>query len=224
MTSCARGCTIARRHARDCSDAGDCLGCQPRDAEHGLLCHGCHKWLLDMLATAPGQVALLETAKAASLAHPFEDAGERRADDGAPTPYSLAVHDTIMALTDILNAWVDMLCEDYCMAGPADHDVASVAAWLTAQHRRLEACDGIADLWEELSEVMSQAHALAPWREEMTRVKGVPCPCCHRCSLVIFGGDEDVTCLRCHEVIPPGRYARWVHEHVERMQRAEVTA
>lgn len=225
MSECARGCVVARRHATDCEDTETCRGCLPRDAEFGLLCYGCHMRLMDMLTTAPGQVALLETVKAATLAHPFKEDHERGGgeDDGAPTPFDLAVHDTIVAIGDVLSAWVEMLCEDYAMAGPERFTVYSGSTWLRAQHARLEACPGIGDLWQELADVMAQAHALAPWREEQTRIKGVPCPECHRTRLVLFGGDEDLTCLTCNARVSPGRYAIWSRDYVRQQRGEEAT-
>lgn len=215
--TCARGCKVARRHAADCDghDARgrDCRGCEPRRAEYGLLCYGCHKRLADMLKTAPGQVALLqtETVKVGSLAHPLKDDADSvpGPGDGPDAPYNLAAHDTIVLIGDILLAWVEMLCEDYRLRGPQVFDVQTGSTWLLAQLERLEYCDGIGDLWTELAEAMSQAHALAPWREEMQRIRGIPCPSCHRCNLALFGGDEDVTCLACGVMVPPARYAIW---------------
>jgi hypothetical protein len=74
---------------------------------------------------------------------------------------------------------------------------------------RIEASDFTKDLWEELAHVTSEAHALAPWRPELRRVEGIPCPECHNCALVIFGGEEDVSCLECRLIIPKERYLIW---------------
>lgn len=93
---------------------------------------------------------------------------------------------------------------------PSRFRVDTAAHWLRAQHERFEYLDTIADDMEVLLQRMSQAHALAPWREEMERMNGIECPRCHAYALVHFGGDEDVTCLRCNEAIPPGRYTIWV--------------
>lgn len=92
---------------------------------------------------------------------------------------------------------------------PVRFEIHAACLWLRAQLGRLEVCPGIGDLWDELGEVISQAHCLAPWREEAARLKGIECPCCHAMSLVRFGGDEHVTCQRCQESIPPERYAIW---------------
>lgn len=99
---------------------------------------------------------------------------------------------------------------------PAVFAIASAAGWLAAQVARLEAVAGIGDLWGELAEVMSQAHALAPWREQAAVLRGIECPCCHRTALRLFGGDDFVTCLHCHEIIEWARYAIWVRLLQER--------
>lgn len=92
---------------------------------------------------------------------------------------------------------------------PARFHVDSAAPWLRAQIQRLEHVEGIGDTWEVMAEAMSQAHALAPWRAEQARVKGIPCPECHRYALTLFGGDENITCTCCNASITPGRYAVW---------------
>jgi len=93
---------------------------------------------------------------------------------------------------------------------PVRFEIHAACLWLRAQIERLEACPGIGDLWDELGEVMSQAHCLAPWREEAARLKGIECPECHAIALVRYGGDEHVTCQRCNAHVSPGRYAIWV--------------
>lgn len=92
---------------------------------------------------------------------------------------------------------------------PTRFTVESAAPWLRAQIVRLEHLNGIEDTWQELANAMSQAHALAPWREQATRMNGIPCPECKRMGLVLFGGDENVSCTVCHASITPGRYTIW---------------
>jgi len=95
---------------------------------------------------------------------------------------------------------------------PVRFEIHAACLWLRAQLERLEDCLGIGDLWDELGEVMSQAHALAPWREESARLRGIECPECHAVALVRYGGDEHVTCQRCNAHVSPGRYAIWTRE------------
>lgn len=103
---------------------------------------------------------------------------------------------------------------------PPEFEVSSASKWLLAQLALLETCPGIGDLWSELAEVMSQAHALAPWREQAATLQGIECPECHRTTLRLFGGDEDVTCTTCHAIIGWDRYAIWVRELQQRRETA----
>lgn len=103
---------------------------------------------------------------------------------------------------------------------PLRFTVDSAAPWLRAQILRLECQDGIGDNWEVLADAMSQAHALAPWREEAVRMNGIECPECHACALMHFGGDENVTCTRCNASITPGRYSIWTRELEQRKASA----
>jgi len=93
---------------------------------------------------------------------------------------------------------------------PARFEVKSAAGFLLAWLDRFEVMDCVGDELESFGAIMSQCHSLAPWREEMARLTGIPCPACHANALARFGGDENVTCIRCNESIPPERYGLWV--------------
>lgn len=69
--------------------------------------------------------------------------------------------------------------------------------------------DQIQAAWYDLSALMVEAHTLAPWRAERRRIAHVPCPTCERKRLVIFGGDDFVTCLECGTVITSTRFDIW---------------
>jgi hypothetical protein len=103
---------------------------------------------------------------------------------------------------------------------PLRFEISSASRWLIAQLERLESSPGIRDLWGELADVMVQAHALAPWREQAAALKGIECPECHRNTLRLFGGDENVTCTTCRASIPWARYAVWVRELAQRRGEA----
>lgn len=259
-TPCARGCIRARRHLSDCDDR-ECRGCQPREAEFGRLCFGCHQRLLNMLHTAPAQHALLlavvePSSSQALTAETRVHYPQPRTDSSGPLymqpahrgmsaegsePVRVAALDTAQALDDVLSQWVEMVAADHALSGPvqlvtgaqaehgkhgrwrrmddgepvwteppARYEIGTASRWLVAQVGNLEASEGIEYLWTELAEIMSQAHALAPWRQQATRLPAIECPCCHRPALTLFGGDEDVTCTACHEIVAWARYAVWV--------------
>lgn len=91
----------------------------------------------------------------------------------------------------------------------------SARKWLVNNLARLEAQEWVADDAEKLWEVMSRAHALAPWRDEPQRIPSIPCPYCHRVALQQSGGKEDVTCTACETDIPASRYLIWARMHEE---------
>lgn len=228
--TCARGCTVARRHLSACEDQEACRGCQPRQAEHGWLCYGCHKRLVNLLEVSPGQVTLLRymvgTAGEYEMSSPtVAKLGTGwRTDDAQPwatlyakngpsgmsasEPIRVACIDVEREIDDRISLWVVNLVNDYAM-NDVGAGVESGSAFLLRQIERLEWRDGIGDELEAFCEIMSRAHSLAPWREQVARLHGIPCPECHATTLVIFGGDEDVTCVRCKATMPHSRYLLW---------------
>jgi hypothetical protein len=145
-------------------------------------------------------------------------------------PIRLACLDVAQELSDWLSQLVERLCDDYAMTGPprslngpesdpqrCGHppfrfEVVTASEWLVEQIGRVEYYPGIADDFEDLRMLMAQAHALRPWREQVARIPGVPCPNCHRTTLVRYGGEVDVECQTkwCGSVFEPERYGVWV--------------
>lgn len=228
--TCARGCTVARRHLAACEDQETCRGCQPRTAEYGYLCFGCHKRLLNLLEVAGGQAMLLDvmagltgevemtaltTAKIRTMWRTASDQDFRYlyarsaiASHQASEPLRLACIDSQREIVDRLELWVMHLVNDYRTPEPGDtpHEMGE---YLLRHVERMEWRDAIGDELEKFCEVMSQAHSLAPWRETAARLRGIPCPECHATTLVMFGGDSDVTCLRCKAAMTHARYGVW---------------
>ena len=56
---------------------------------------------------------------------------------------------------------------------------------------------------------MLPALSLARWRATAARLRGIPCPECLATTLVMFGGDSDVTCIRCKAAMTHARYGVW---------------
>ena len=102
------------------------------------------------------------------------------------------------------------LCEEQHLIGPDRRDPESCARFLLTWLSTVERQAWVEALFEELAWLTTDSHAQAPWRPEMRRVSGIPCPGCGQCSLVVFGGESDVTCLDCREIIPESRYGIWV--------------
>ncbi len=51
------------------------------------------------------------------------------------------------------------------------------AAFLLVQAEALAGHPEVATAWQELADLMSRAHALAPWRPAPTKLEGIPCRC-----------------------------------------------
>lgn len=209
--ACIRGCTRRRRHLTECPGDEDCRGCEPRRAEYGRLCWPCHKRLELMLTQAEITERWLtgnlpSGMKAARGRQDYEQRGSQR---DAPAPLNLAILDVRQLLADRLSAWVDDLCERRDLTGPGRHGIVADAAYLVTWLDVIERFDWIGDWWEELSETLSDAHALAPWRPEAMRLPSIECPECHAMALVIFGGESTVVCTDCRGHFDESRFGVW---------------
>jgi hypothetical protein len=136
----------------------------------------------------------------------------------SPAPLKVALLDVRDLLADRLAIWVDHHCEDSGVKGPERHTVEADAAHLLRWLNSIAWWDIMADWWDELAECFTDAHALAPWRPVAKRVPGVPCPECEEVNLVIFGGEEDITCLTCRSTIRSEHFQLW--EQIVRDGRA----
>lgn len=109
--------------------------------------------------------------------------------------------------------------EDYTWTEPpVRYVIGPGARWLYAQIARFEQRPEIGDLYEELGEMMSRAHALAPWRKECAVLDGIECPECHKMGLVRYGGDDFVSCTKCNAHMAEDRYWIWVKILTEERQ------
>lgn len=208
MSDCARNCTYRNRHGDQCS--GDCTGCLPRRADHGTLCWPCHRRLELMLTDMPNMAAWLDAHLPIGQRSNAKQDWERSSkQEYPPPPIDLGIHDHLDILHVSLSGWVDALVEDTDLVGPDHRDITSTSSYLLTHLDRVEAADWADAMWDELAQNCSDAHAMAPWRPELRRVDGIPCPECHSCALVIFGGEEDVSCLECRTIIPKQRYLIW---------------
>lgn len=212
-SECIRGCSLYRQHLTDCEDRETCQGCLPRRAEHGRLCHTCHRRLELMLYDAPTVDSWLTGNLATGQGGGSDDlhvTGSRE----MPLPIKVGIYDERGLIRDSLAAWVDDVVETLGVTGPLSHTVANDARFLQTWLTSIERMDPIGDWWEELAEHTSQAHALAPWRPAVRRISAVPCPRCSETNLVIYGGDSDVTCQSCKAMMTENEF--WLWENVLR--------
>lgn len=216
--ACIRGCSLYNRHLSDCEDQDECRGCLPRRAEHGNLCWPCHRRLELMLTDAPTVYRWLtgNMGSGQGAARARQDY-ERGGGEGSPAPIKVDLFDQRQLLADRLALWADDLAETKAITGPEQHTVEADVEFLMTWLPGIERFYWIGDWFEELAETLSDAHSLAPWRPEVKRVSGIPCPECEETNLLIFGGESDVTCGSCRTIIPEKRYGIW--ESIIRSER-----
>lgn len=205
--ACIRGCSLYQQHLSDCE--GDCKGCLPRRAQYGHLCHTCHRRLELMLHDAPTVDRWLTGNLSGG------QSGESEKLTGSKElrlPIKVSIYDERQATRDSLAVWADDVAETLGVRGPLRHDVEADAKFLRTWLTSIERLDPIGDWWEELAEHISNAHALAPWRPEMRRVPGVPCPRCEETNLRIYGGETDVCCGSCKAMMTENEF--WLWENV----------
>lgn len=207
------------RHLTDCdginpASGKECRGCLPRRASVGLFCSTCHRRFELMLTDAPTVHRWLTGNLAAGQGQVVDEIGQgkvkqHRKGDGSPAPIKVAIFDVRQLLADRLSIWVDHHVEDSGVTGPEEHTVEADAEHLLRWLPSVCWWDVAGDWWNELAECMTDAHALAPWRPVLRRVKGVPCPECSETNLAIFGGESDVTCLSCRTLIREAHFRLW---------------
>ncbi len=213
--SCIRGCSLYRQHLTDCTYS-DCRGCLPRRATEGLLCVACFRRFKLMLIDAPIVYRWLAGNMTAGEGQRLDDIGhgkvkQRKKGDGSPAPLNVSILDTRQLLADRLAIWVDHHVEDTKVTGPDHHTPEADAEHLIRWLPSITWWDIVGDWIDELVEVFTDAHSLAPWRPVTRRVPNIPCPNehCGETNLVIYGGDSDVTCASCRTVILEKHFALW---------------
>jgi hypothetical protein len=212
--ACVRGCTIARRHLADCehTDDGACRGCLPRPAEFGALCIACHYRLARILHDLPYARTLLAGHLQPSYAR--RDNMVKATKGDPPVPLNLSVLDLTTEFDHIPLGWARIHAEDHDLTTPTD-GVAHLQLHLAS----VECSAWIADAWAELADLTSRAHALVPWRPEVVKL-GAPCPHCHCPALVMYGGDDWVTCQECGGILERAMYDHWARVILDEQREA----
>jgi hypothetical protein len=213
--ACLRGCSIARRHLTDCehTDDGACRGCLPRQADFGALCMPCHYRLVRTLHDIPHARVLLAGHLQPGQAARSSDVIRRTKGD-PPAPLNLDVLDVIADIDHHPLGWARIHAEDHGLMAPTD-GITHLRTHLAS----VECSEWIADAWDELTALTSHAHALVPWRPEAVKL-GAPCPQCHCQALVLYGGDDWVTCQECGYVINRSLYDHWARVILDEQREA----
>ena len=226
-----RACYRTRRQADGSTET------HPNRATHGLLCDGCHTVLWDTLTGIERQVAALRADVAPSLAHP-PDSDHRSGGEVWQEAVRLSCLDMAQHLEDSLSELLESVAEDYRISPPqrlitlseghawdttdreppARWSLATASKWLRDNILRVESRATVGDEMEHLSELMSRAHALSPWRWPSEPLRGIPCPSCHRMRVRFYPHGETLSsdpdkragvakCLACNDT---WLWARWL--------------
>lgn len=234
MSACARGCVQHGQHNADCAD-DTCTGCLPRQTIQGALCAACSYHLDEWLSNdKPGPEWLLEPVAAnrrdprsslamalwavqtatsngpVGIAYDLDRVGHQA---DPPAPVSLARLDWITDLHATIQSWLQAWCEHRGLTGIDIYSLEAACAYLAQWQDELAAWEPITAMWDELAELMRRGHALAPWRQQARPCDGVPCPDCGHLTLVVYSGDDVVTCRTCRAIVHRDEYTRWV-EHL----------
>ena len=227
---CLRGCTVGDQHLDDC-EVEDCPGCQPRRAVRGRLCAHCAHHLEDWLsndmpepdwhqqpadqrrpirASLAYAVQCVDTAIDRGIPGIAYDGDRVGTTKAPPAPVNLARLDVLRDIDDTMSSWLEAWCAHRGLRGPDTYELTYACRYLDSWIDELAAWEPVRDMWDEIRMLMSRAHALAPWRQLVKVCDGVPCPDCGHTRLVVYGGDDLITCRRCGATLHRDEYTRWV--------------
>lgn len=220
---------------RECPEHTDhCTGCLPVMEDRGLLCARCADHLEGFLGAQEGlgeegrEVHGLPWAYD-HLEHAYPSLSQAPGGGGSSIEDAEAerlanVVSLRADIHDVLGAWSDAVSDKAEMLGPdlmaaltaiqmrtpaAAHRlrVRRRAEWLLAHADALLAHPAVAEAWQELADLMSRAHALAPWRPAPTKLEGIPCRCG---ALALHDYGTEVQCAACRWNFSRETYGIWL--------------
>lgn len=215
--ACIHGCTTRGQHNAGCPchdtcpDHEDhCTGCAPRPThDQSLLCGSCfYRKLRAPLRRVPALHDWLTSRKGGLKAATY-DSDLVQSSKEAPLPFNVGIVDHLSLTNLLLNAWAQKaVAEADPGPGPATRDAIGSAAWLDGHAGWLAEQTWIPQLLAHLRELEQRARALAPWQPTRHALP-VPCFRCEQQTLVLFGGEDWVTCtaVDCDAVFGWSRYA-----------------
>lgn len=214
--ACIRGCTDIGEHLPGCPCTTECpthddhcQGCAPRPAyETSLLCGHCfHRKLRSPLRRVPALVDWLNSRKAGLHAAVY-DSDRVSGSTDAPLPFNPDIVDHLAVMALILNGWAKRTSEQSPPApGPTTWNATGSAAYLEQHSAWIAEQAWVVEMIRHLGELEDRTRELAPWQPVRHRLP-LPCTKCEHTTLVLFGGDDWVTCtnLGCDHIIGWFRY------------------
>lgn len=223
-------CVIRFQHTTDCEDRDKCTGCLPRLATDGYLCATCHRYLAQWLAAPdkngkPAENSLmfahgwLQSNTARSTSSAAREDWQRTGggdDDGPPLVIRTAVFDCLRLMEERVYIAEERLlqAQKVAQADLGVWDFGEAVARLRNSIVKIEDDPMlVGEAFRKFQDTMIVAHGLAPWRGQVTRVRGgdgpIPCPHCERKTLSYFAGDAWVTCTSCSSTLDRKWFDHW---------------
>lgn len=215
MSPCVRSHTHPGEHTppctctRECPDHDNhCPGCAPAEATRGLLCDRDSRILRGHLGAEEGldpdrPVHGLPWAWE-HLQHAYPSLSQAPSSGGssiedAEAERLAAVVSLRADIAERLLFWTFAVMNATGLAGPdipatERLTVRRCSAFLLVQAEHMEHHPSVAEAWQELADLMSRAHALAPWRPAPTRLEGIPCRCGAK---ALYDHTDEVKCWAC---------------------------
>lgn len=215
--ACIYGCVLDGVHEGDCpchdtcpDHEGHCRGCAPRPS-HGAsyLCGSCfYRRLRRPLRRITPLYDWLVSRKAPLKATSYD--GDRvSSSSDRPLPYDVDIVELLGTFDMLLNGWATRVARE-APPGPRPPVGAPAAAiWLDEHAAWLSEQRWVPKLIEHMAELNARAGRRAPWQPTRHRLP-MPCLRCEQQTLVLFGGEDWVTCTAddCDNVIGWARYER----------------
>lgn len=216
--ACILGCINRGEHQPDCpchdqcpDHTDHCSGCAPRPShENSLLCGHC--FYVKLKAPLRRVPALFDwyTSRKAGLRAAVYDSDRITVSKDQPLPFNVDITDHLDLMRVVLATWAHRSAELAPPGpGPDGKDAVTSAKWLEDHASWISEQQLVGQLSKHLRQLEDYGRAIAPW--QATRHK-LPLPCfkCQQPTLVLFGGEDWVTCTSpgCDEIIGWFRYQR----------------
>lgn len=220
--ACIYGCTSRDRHWSDCpcqascpDHEGHCKGCAPRPTrDSSYLCGSCfHRRLRSPLRRVPALYDWLESRKGGLRAAVY-DSDRIQSSKEAPLPFNVRIVDHLSLMSLLLNAWAHKAAGEADPGpGPATWDAPGSADWLDLHAGWVAEQRWVPQLVHHLRELEQRARALAPWQPTRHSLP-LPCMACEQQTLVLFGGEDWVTCTNpeCDHIVGWFKYEKLSRE------------
>lgn len=214
--ACVLGCVNRGEHQPHCpcqdtcpEHAGHCTGCAPRQShETSLLCGRCY--YVKLLAPLRRVPALWDwyTSRKAGLKAATYDSDKITVSTDQPLPFNVDLVDHLALMRAVLATWANTCARlAPAGAGPDDATAAASAKWLVEHAGWISEQQLVVRMVGHLRELENRGRKLAPWQATRHQLP-LPCTKCEEQTLVLFGGEDWVTCTTqgCDNIIGWFRY------------------